>query len=108
MAAVKSLPARLSLYAAAIVIAIYSAFPIYWMFISSLREPTSRRVKPWKETSSGKTWTMIGSADNPGVMPLSIQGLFAELKAKVGVEEYLVRVSYMEIYNEEIKDLLDP
>ncbi|MEW6393236.1 MAG: ABC-type glycerol-3-phosphate transport system permease component [Afipia broomeae] len=41
MAAVKSLPARLSLYAAAIVIAIYSAFPIYWMFISSLREPTS-------------------------------------------------------------------
>ncbi|EKS41645.1 MULTISPECIES: carbohydrate ABC transporter permease [Afipia] len=41
MAAVKSLPARLSLYASAIVIAIYSAFPIYWMFISSLREPTS-------------------------------------------------------------------
>ncbi|MBX9819236.1 carbohydrate ABC transporter permease [Afipia birgiae] len=41
MAAVKSLPARLSLYGAAIVIAIYSAFPIYWMFISSLREPTS-------------------------------------------------------------------
>ncbi|NGX97458.1 MAG: carbohydrate ABC transporter permease [Candidatus Afipia apatlaquensis] len=41
MAAVKSLPARLSLYAAAIVIAIYSAFPIYWMVISSLREPTS-------------------------------------------------------------------
>jgi ABC-type glycerol-3-phosphate transport system permease component len=41
MAAVKSLPARLTLYAAAIVIAIYSALPIYWMFISSLREPTS-------------------------------------------------------------------
>ncbi len=41
MAAVKSLPARLCLYAAAIVIAIYSAFPIYWMVISSLREPTS-------------------------------------------------------------------
>ena len=41
MAAVKSLPARLSLYAAAIIIAIYSAFPIYWMVISSLREPTS-------------------------------------------------------------------
>lgn len=41
MAAVKSLPARLSLYSAAAVIAIYSAFPIYWMVISSLREPTS-------------------------------------------------------------------
>lgn len=37
----RSLPARLGLYLAAAVIAVYSAFPIYWMFISSLREPTS-------------------------------------------------------------------
>lgn len=39
--AARSLPARLALYLAAIVIAIYSAFPIYWMVVSSLREPTS-------------------------------------------------------------------
>lgn len=37
----RSLPARLGLYLAAAVIAVYSAFPIYWMVISSLREPTS-------------------------------------------------------------------
>ncbi|MGN6286734.1 MAG: carbohydrate ABC transporter permease [Afipia sp.] len=37
----RSLPARLGIYTAAIVIAIYSAFPIYWMVVSSLREPTS-------------------------------------------------------------------
>ena len=36
----KSLPRRLGLYAAALVIAVYSAFPIYWMVVSSLREPT--------------------------------------------------------------------
>jgi len=41
MNTVKSIPARLALYAAAIIVAIYSAFPIYWMVISSLREPTS-------------------------------------------------------------------
>jgi ABC-type glycerol-3-phosphate transport system permease component len=41
MRAVKSRPARFAIYAAAIVVAIYSAFPIYWMIISSLREPTS-------------------------------------------------------------------
>ncbi len=42
----RSLPARLGIYTAAIVIAIYSSFPIYWMVVSSLREPTSllRRV----------------------------------------------------------------
>jgi ABC-type glycerol-3-phosphate transport system permease component len=39
--AARSLPARLALYVAAIVIAIYSAFPIYWMVVSSLRDPTS-------------------------------------------------------------------
>ena len=37
----RSLPARLGIYIAAAVIAIYSAFPIYWMVVSSLREPTS-------------------------------------------------------------------
>ncbi len=37
----RSLPARLGLYLAAVIIAVYSAFPIYWMVISSLREPTS-------------------------------------------------------------------
>lgn len=39
--AARSLPARLALYVAAVVIAIYSAFPIYWMVVSSLRDPTS-------------------------------------------------------------------
>ncbi|MBN8941882.1 MAG: carbohydrate ABC transporter permease [Rhizobiales bacterium] len=37
----RSMPARLGLYAAAVVISVYSAFPIYWMVVSSLREPTS-------------------------------------------------------------------
>jgi ABC-type glycerol-3-phosphate transport system permease component len=37
----RSLPARLAIYVSAAVIAIYSAFPIYWMVVSSLREPTS-------------------------------------------------------------------
>ncbi len=37
----RSLPARLGLTAAAVVISVYSAFPIYWMVVSSLREPTS-------------------------------------------------------------------
>lgn len=40
MGRAKTLPRRLGLYAAALVIAVYSAFPIYWMVVSSLREPT--------------------------------------------------------------------
>ncbi|MFZ5734212.1 MAG: carbohydrate ABC transporter permease [Pseudomonadota bacterium] len=37
----RSLPAKIGLFIAAVVIAIYSAFPIYWMIVSSLREPAS-------------------------------------------------------------------
>ncbi len=40
MGRAKTLPRRLALYVAALVIAVYSAFPIYWMVVSSLREPT--------------------------------------------------------------------
>jgi len=41
MGRAKTLPHRLGLYIAAVVISVYSAFPIYWMVISSLREPTA-------------------------------------------------------------------
>lgn len=41
MAKRRSLPAKLGLLIAAVVIAVYSAFPIYWMIVSSLREPAS-------------------------------------------------------------------
>jgi ABC-type glycerol-3-phosphate transport system permease component len=40
MGRAKTLPRRLGLYVAALVIAVYSAFPIYWMVVSSLRQPT--------------------------------------------------------------------
>ncbi len=40
MARARPLPRRLGLSIAALVIALYSAFPIYWMVVSSLREPT--------------------------------------------------------------------
>ncbi|MBN8977012.1 MAG: carbohydrate ABC transporter permease [Rhizobiales bacterium] len=40
MGRAKTLPRRLGLYIAALVIAVYSAFPIYWMVVSSLRQPT--------------------------------------------------------------------
>lgn len=41
MAARRSVPAKAGLVIAAVIIAIYSAFPIYWMIVSSLREPAS-------------------------------------------------------------------
>ncbi|KAI3893024.1 hypothetical protein MKX03_026295 [Papaver bracteatum] len=58
-------------------------------------------------TSSGKTHTMHGDHISPGVIPLAIKDVFSTIQDTPG-REFLLRVSYLEIYNEVINDLLDP
>ncbi|GLI69864.1 hypothetical protein VaNZ11_014581 [Volvox africanus] len=64
-------------------------------------------VFAYGQTSSGKTHTMRGSHDNPGIIPLAVSEAFSLIEANES-REYLIRVSYMEIYNEDINDLLAP
>jgi kinesin family protein 11 len=59
------------------------------------------------QTGTGKTHTMEGdihSEENAGIVPRSIKSILEKLDAK-GVE-YTVRVSFLELYNEELQDLL--
>ena len=61
-------------------------------------------------TGSGKTFTMSGSSSNfnyRGIIPRSITRLFQELGGKIDFESK-VSISYLEIYNEIIFDLLSP
>jgi len=58
------------------------------------------------QTSSGKTHTIYGTRQNPGILPLAINDIFTYIENTPG-REFLLRVSYLEIYNECIKDLLD-
>ncbi|KAL2927250.1 Kinesin-like protein KIN-7D mitochondrial [Bienertia sinuspersici] len=58
-------------------------------------------------TSSGKTHTMHGDQMCPGIIPLAIKDVFSIIQETPG-REFLLRVSYLEIYNEVINDLLDP
>ncbi|KAG7508113.1 centromere-associated E isoform X3 [Solea senegalensis] len=57
------------------------------------------------QTSSGKTFTMMGSDHIPGVIPLAVEDVFQTIK-NCPKKEFLLRVSYMEIYNETVTDLL--
>ncbi|RDX87764.1 Kinesin-like protein KIN-7N, partial [Mucuna pruriens] len=57
------------------------------------------------QTSSGKTFTMNGSETDAGVIPRAVRDIFATIET-ISDREFLIRVSYMEIYNEEINDLL--
>eukprot|EP01147_Barroeca_monosierra_P010979 gene10979-3051_t len=59
------------------------------------------------QTSSGKTHTMMGDSNACGIVPLAIQDIFHNIE-KTPDREFLLRVSFMEIYNEIISDLLNP
>ena len=61
---------------------------------------------------SGKTFTMGGGSllnqtdDDVGIMPRAVQQVFEIIAANTN-REYTIRVSYVEIYKEELYDLLD-
>jgi len=57
------------------------------------------------QTASGKTFTLTGSPSNPGIIPLAITDLFAQIRSTPD-REFLLRASYLELYNETIIDLL--
>ncbi|XP_055005348.1 centromere-associated protein E isoform X2 [Boleophthalmus pectinirostris] len=57
------------------------------------------------QTSSGKTFTMMGCDKTPGVIPLAVEDVFQTIQ-NCPKKEFLLRVSYMEIYNETVSDLL--
>ena len=62
------------------------------------------------QTGSGKTFSMDGTREYPGIIPRAIQHIFdkiAQITAEAGDQQvFLVRVSYLEVYNEQVHDLL--
>ncbi|OBZ68777.1 Kinesin-related protein 11 [Grifola frondosa] len=59
------------------------------------------------QTASGKTFTLTGDQDQPGIIPRAMKDVFAYIR-RTPTREYLLRCSYLEIYNEAIHDLLAP
>ena len=67
-------------------------------------------VFAYGQTGSGKTYSMMGY-NGDGIIPRLNKDLMeavAESKQKDPTNEFLVTVSYLEIYNEVVKDLLNP
>lgn len=65
-------------------------------------------VFAYGQTGSGKTHTMIGSQADPGIMVRVMEDLFihAQSQGKQQGVQYKVTVSFLEVYNENIRDLL--
>ncbi|MFS7933292.1 putative plus-end-directed kinesin ATPase transcription factor C2H2 family [Helianthus anomalus] len=75
--------------------------------VKTAMEGVNGTVFAYGVTSSGKTHTMHGDHLSPGIIPLAIKDVFSIIQDTPG-REFLLRVSYLEIYNEVINDLLDP
>eukprot|EP00794_Sanderia_malayensis_P003504 gene3504-4004_t len=63
------------------------------------------------QTGSGKSYSMVGYGQNKGIVPITCERLFQGIDKKIeekSDKEYQVKVSMLEIYNEQVRDLLNP
>ncbi|XP_066572114.1 kinesin-like protein KIF13A isoform X2 [Amia ocellicauda] len=65
-------------------------------------------VFAYGQTGSGKSFSMMGNGDQPGLIPRLCCSLFERVSKEDKSHSFKVEVSYMEIYNEKVRDLLDP
>uniref|UniRef100_A0A8C9MZ76 Kinesin-like protein n=1 Tax=Serinus canaria TaxID=9135 RepID=A0A8C9MZ76_SERCA len=63
-------------------------------------------VLAYGATGAGKTHTMLGSPEDPGVMYLTMMTLYKRMDQIKADKTCDVAVSYLEVYNEQIRDLL--
>ena len=73
--------------------------------LDGIIEGFNATVFAYGATGSGKTYTMLGSQTEIGIMPRSVSDLFKILQ-NYKSKEFKIQISYIEIYNEEIRDLL--
>jgi centromeric protein E len=59
------------------------------------------------QTTSGKTYTMLGDENYEGIISYSLKDIYTKFGKQTGNSKHLA-ISYLEIYNEQINDLLTP
>ncbi|GAB2232043.1 hypothetical protein Droror1_Dr00011064 [Drosera rotundifolia] len=75
--------------------------------ISGVVQGLNATVFAYGSTGSGKTYTMVGTQSDPGIMVLSLHTIFDYIKLDTGADDFEVSCSYLEVYNEVIYDLLE-
>ncbi|EKM59534.1 uncharacterized protein PHACADRAFT_137422 [Phanerochaete carnosa HHB-10118-sp] len=68
-------------------------------------------IVAYGQTGSGKSYSMMGYGADKGIIPLTCSELFDRVEKKKAADpnvSFTVEVSYIEIYNEKVRDLLNP
>ncbi|KAL8941925.1 MAG: hypothetical protein Q9216_001953 [Gyalolechia sp. 2 TL-2023] len=76
--------------------------------LDSVLDGYNATVFAYGATGCGKTHTITGTAQQPGVIFLTMQELFERIADRTNEKVTEVSLSYLEIYNETIRDLLVP
>ncbi|KAJ3798287.1 kinesin-like protein [Lentinula aff. detonsa] len=68
-------------------------------------------ILAYGQTGSGKSYSMMGYGPDKGIIPLTCSELFVRVSERKAADpniNFTVEVSYIEIYNEKVRDLLNP
>ncbi|KAJ5212280.1 uncharacterized protein N7498_003926 [Penicillium cinerascens] len=76
--------------------------------LDSVLDGYNATVFAYGATGCGKTHTITGTAQQPGIIFLTMQELFERIDERSAEKSTEVSLSYLEIYNETIRDLLVP
>ncbi|KAK3716552.1 tubulin-dependent ATPase kip3 [Vermiconidia calcicola] len=76
--------------------------------LDSVLDGYNATVFAYGATGCGKTHTITGTAQQPGIIFMTMQELFEKVGEVQAEKECEVTLSYLEIYNETIRDLLNP
>ena len=86
----------------------YILSPFYRFYFQGVLEGYNGTVFAYGQTGCGKSFTMQGvksPASQRGIIPRSFEHIFEVIDSSENMK-YLVHAAYLEIYNEEIRDLL--
>lgn len=75
--------------------------------VDSLYDGFNGCVFAYGATGTGKTFTMIGNSEQKGMIQICLDDIFEKKKHMESNMEIRIRIQFVEIYNEQIKDLLE-
>ncbi|XP_074233366.1 kinesin-like protein KIF17 isoform X2 [Camelus bactrianus] len=81
---------------------------IAYPLVEGVTEGYNGTIFAYGQTGSGKSFTMQGLPDPPcqrGIIPRAFEHIFESVQCAENTK-FLVRASYLEIYNEDVRDLL--
>lgn len=74
--------------------------------VSSVMDGFNCSAFVYGATGAGKTFTMLGNEENPGITFLTMKELFNQIETFSEERQFDIGISYLEVYNEQVMNLL--